>query len=180
MAADQAQFAKVIGQLGKGGLNATSLNQFVQAGTSSLPQALGLEQGGKGAISQVNAAESQIQSSAAKLGDVGGTAMYQAGVAAGQGLAAGLKASLSSVNSAISQMAASIVATIKKDLKISSPSQVFAGFGMALPQGVAQGVDAGSAIAAAAVARMGTGEPRLPSRLQRGIRRRIRERRGRR
>ena len=154
-AADQKQFTQVIGQLSKDKLNPTSLNQFTQAGVSSLPQALGLAQGGKAAISQVNAAESSIQASARKLGDVGGTAMYQAGVQAGQGLATGLKSALGSVESAIEQMASQIKATIKKDLKISSPSQVFAGFGMALPQGLAQGVNAGSGIAESAVARMG-------------------------
>ena len=123
MAADQAQFASVIGQLGKGGLNATSLNQFVQAGASSLPQALGLEQGGKGAIGQVNKLESQIQSSAAKLGDAGGPAMYQAGVQAGQGLAQGIKSQLGTVTAAIQQLAQPITTAIKKALNSHSPSR---------------------------------------------------------
>jgi len=156
MAADQSQFAQQIGQLQKMGLNATSLSQLVQGGASSgLPVAEGLTSGGKSAITQINQLESQIQSSASKLGDAGGPAMYQAGVQAGQGLAEGIKSQLSSVDAAISKMANEITSTIKKDLKISSPSQVFAAFGMALPQGIAQGVDAGSPVAEAAVGRMG-------------------------
>ena len=151
-----AQFAQSVGQLQKGGLNATSLNQIIQGGASSgLPIAQGIQGGGKQAIQQLNAIQAQIQSSAAKLGDAGGPAMYQAGVAAGQGLAQGIKSQLGSVDSAIQQLAQSITNSIKKALHISSPSQVFAGFGMALPQGLAQGVDAGSAVAEAAVSRMG-------------------------
>ncbi len=154
-AQQQSMFLSTIQSLQKSGLNATTLNQLVQAGPSSLPTAQGIQQGGKGTITQLNQIESQIRSSASKLGDIGAPAMYQAGVQAGQGLAEGLKSSLSAVNGAISLMASTIVATIKKDLKISSPSQVFAGLGMTLPQGLAQGVDAGSAVAEAAVGRLG-------------------------
>ena len=157
MAADQKAFAQQVGQLKSMGLNATSLNQIVQSGASSgLPVAQGLTSGGKGAISQINALEAQIHASAAKLGDEGAGPMYAAGVAAGQGLAGGIKASLGSVDAAMKALSAAMVADLKKDLKISSPSQVFAGFGMAIPQGLAAGVDAGSGIAAAAVGRMGS------------------------
>ena len=38
---------------------------------------------------------------------------------------------------------------------VTVPVPVFAAFGMALPQGIAQGVDAGSPVAEAAVGRMG-------------------------
>jgi hypothetical protein len=110
--------------------------------------------GGPKAIAQINALEKQIQGSAARLGDAGGPAMYQAGVQAAQGLAAGLKSQLSSVDAAITKMADSITAAIKKALKIRSPSLVFAEIGGYLPQGLAQGVDAESAVAESAVARM--------------------------
>ena len=150
-----AAFAKQIGQLQKSGLNSTSLNQITQSGaTSGLPITQSLISGGPKAIAQINALEKQIQGSAAKLGDAGGPAMYQAGVQAAQGLAAGLKSQLGTVDAAITQMANSITAAIKKALKISSPSMVFAEIGGYLPQGLAQGVDAESAVAESAVSRL--------------------------
>ena len=156
MAADQAQFAKVIGQLKKEGLNATSLNQFTQAGVSSLPQALGLEQGGKSAVNSVNKLEGKIRSSAAQLGAEGAGPMYQAGVQAAQGLAAGLIAEMGAVDASIKKLAGSMVATIKDSLKSKSPSLVFRDVGLSIPQGVAMGVDAGTPVAQAAVGRMGS------------------------
>lgn len=157
MAADQKAYAQQLAQLKKMGLNATSLDQLAQAGaTAGLPVAQGLAQGGKGAIQQVNQLESQIHGSAAKIGDVGGPAMYQAGLDAGNGLAAGLKASLAAVDSAMAAMAKSIVAAIKKELKISSPSQLMAAeVGMPIPQGVALGIDQGVGTAMSAMGRMG-------------------------
>jgi hypothetical protein len=156
-AADQAQFAQQAGQLKKMGLNSASLNQIVQSGASSgLPVAEGLTSGGKGAIGQVNKLQSQIQASAAQLGGVGGPAMYQAGVQAGAGLAQGLESQLGTVDAAISAMARSMVATIEHDLKIKSPSLVFAERGAMVPAGVAMGVDAGAGQAVAAVGRMGS------------------------
>ena len=152
-----AMFAKAVGQDKKLGLNATSLNQIVQSGASAgLPVAQGIAQGGKSTVAQLNALQAQIHASAAKLGDEGAGPMYQAGVQAGQGLAEGIKASLGSVDAAISQMAKSMVATIEKDLKIHSPSLVFAERGAMVPAGVAMGVDAGAGQAAAAVGRMGS------------------------
>jgi hypothetical protein len=155
MAADQAQFASVIGQLKKQGLNAASLTQIAQAGPQALPMALGLAQGGKGAIAQVNQLEGQIHASAARLGNTAAGPMYQAGVAAGQGLAAGIRSQLGAVESAMKQLANAMVGAVKKHLKSHSPSLVMRDIGIGLPQGLAMGVDAGSAAAEASVRRMG-------------------------
>jgi TP901 family phage tail tape measure protein len=155
MAADQKQFAQVIAQLKKQGLNATSLSQIVQAGPSALPMALGLAQGGKGAIGQVNQLERQIHASAAKLGNSAAGPMYQAGVDAGKGLAQGIKSQLGAVEAAMRRLAQAMVAAVKHQLKSHSPSLVFRDIGMGLPQGLALGVDAGSGVAEASVRRMG-------------------------
>jgi TP901 family phage tail tape measure protein len=154
MLADQKQFTAQIGKLQKEGLNATSVNQLVQGGASAgLPVTAGLV-GNKGAISQINQLESQLHAQAAKLGDEGGTAMYAAGAQAAQGLAQGLKSQLGSLDSSMSKLADVLVDRVKKDLKISSPSQVFADLGFQIPAGVARGVDDGSVMASSAVGRM--------------------------
>jgi hypothetical protein len=149
-------FAQQVQQLKRMGLNATSLDQIIQAGPDQgLAVAQGLTSGGKGPISQVNQLEKQIQGSASRIGDVGGPAMYRAGVDAAKGLALGLKSQLGSVVSAIGQLARAMVAAIRRELKSHSPSLVFHEIGLGLPQGLAMGVDAGSATAEASVRRMG-------------------------
>jgi hypothetical protein len=152
-----AAFAAAVGQDKKLGLNATSLNQIVQSGASAgLPVAQGIASGGKSAVAQLNQIQAQIHASAAKLGDEGAAPMYQAGVQAAQGLAQGIESQLGSVDAAITKMANSIVATIKKDLKIHSPSLVGADLGMEFPAGVAMGIDRGAVLAASAAGRVGS------------------------
>ena len=124
-AADQAQFAQQLAQLKGQGLNATSLSQIAGEGASAgLPLALGLAQGGKGAVSQVNALEAQIIKSSQQIGDVGGTAMYQAGLAVTSGLDTALKASLKQVGKEMAAEATEITTEVEKKLgtKASSSS----------------------------------------------------------
>lgn len=148
MAADQKQFAQVIAQLQKQGLNATSLNQIVQAGAQQgLPVALGLAQGGKGAISQVNQLESQIRASAGKLGDAGAPAMYQAGVQAAQGFAQGLKSQLSAVDAAMAKLAQTAVAAAGGKVKAATASAA---------KGAVSSAASGAAAATAAAGAGGT------------------------
>jgi TP901 family phage tail tape measure protein len=155
-AGDLKAFAKQVAQLKKMGLNATSLDQIIQAGPAQgLPVAQGLTSGGKGAIGQVNQLEKQIQGASRSIGSTGGTAMYQAGVDAAQGLAAGIRSQLGSVVAAIGHLAKAMVAAMKKATKSHSPSLVFAEIGRGFPEGLALGVDAGSAVAEASVRRMG-------------------------
>jgi hypothetical protein len=156
-AQQEAMFAAAVGQDKKLGLNSTSLNQIVQSGASAgLPVAQGIASGGKQAVAQLNQIQAQIHASASKLGDVGGPAMYQAGVDAAAGLAKGIDSQLGNVDAAITKMASSIVATIKKDLKISSPSLVGASLGAEFPAGVAMGIDRGIPMAASAAGRVGS------------------------
>lgn len=123
MAGDQSRFASVVKQLKAGGLNATSLDQIIQAGAQQgLPVALGLLQGGKGAIGQANMLEKSILKSASALGDVGGPAMYQAGQQLGQAAASGLKSELGAVDAAMKQIAQALVADVDRALHIKPPS----------------------------------------------------------
>jgi TP901 family phage tail tape measure protein len=107
-------FAQQVAQLKKMGLNATSLDQIIQAGPDQgLAIAQGLTSGGRGNIGQINQLEKQIQGSAGKLGDVGGPAMYQAGADAGKAAAAGLRSQLGAVEAAMRQMAQGMVNAVR-------------------------------------------------------------------
>ena len=124
-AADQTQYAQVLAQLKGQGLNATTLSQFAQEGASAgLPTALGLEQGGKGAVGQINALEKQIIGASQQIGNTGGTAMYQAGLAVTNGLDTALKASLKQVGKEMAAEATEITTEVEKKLgtKASSSS----------------------------------------------------------
>jgi hypothetical protein len=124
MAADQTAFAQQLAQAQKMGLNATSLSQIAQGGAQSgLPVLEGLTgPGGAGSVSAINAAEKQIMKAAAKTGDIGGPAVYQAGQQAGAMIASGLKSQLGAVEAAIGAIAKGIVATLDKDLGIHPAS----------------------------------------------------------
>jgi hypothetical protein len=151
------QFNSQIAQLKKEGLNTTELGQIIQSGASTgLPIAQAITSGGKGAISELNSLQSQINAAAKQLGVTSGNAMYESAGQIGQGLAAGLKGELSSVVSAIHSLSTSMVDELKKDLKISSPSQVFADLAEMVPAGAAMGVGRGTGAAVSAVGRMGS------------------------
>ena len=120
---DTQAFAGTLSQLQKMGLNPTTESQFAQAGTATgLPLAEGLEQGGKGAVSQINQIESKILSASQQIGTVGGSAMYQAGVQVGDGLAASLKAALKGVDTDMAKEAALIVSKMAKETKAAASS----------------------------------------------------------
>lgn len=157
-ASDQKAFASQLAQLQKEGLNAQSLNQIAQAGaTTGLPIAEGITSGGKGTVTQLNQLESQIKTSAAQIGAIGGPAMYQAGQQVAAGLASGLEKDLGQIESAITKVANAAVDTVKKHLKISSPSGVFAEIGAEIPAGLARGIDGASLLAAASAGKMADG-----------------------
>jgi hypothetical protein len=127
-AQDQSSYAAQLTQLKKMGLNATSLSQLSQEGASAgLPEAMGLAQGGKGAIAQANAAETQILAASKQIGAVGGTAMYQAGEQAGQGLDTGLKAALTSLDKMISADAQAAITKVQKVLGTGTSSSSSSG-----------------------------------------------------
>jgi TP901 family phage tail tape measure protein len=150
-------FNSAIGQDKKMGLNTTELGQIIQSGASTgLPIAQAIASGGKGAVAQLNALQSQMNAAAKQLGVTSANSMYESGSQIGAGLAAGMKGELSSVVGAIDHMATEMVDELKKDLKISSPSQVFADLAEMVPAGAAMGVNRGTPMAAAAVGRMGS------------------------
>ncbi len=155
-AQDQQNFASQLQQLQKMGLNSQSLSQLSQAGAQAgLPIAEGIAQGGKQAVAQMNKLEAQIVGSAAKIGAVGGPAMYDAAQQVTAGLSTGLTTALSGIDAAMTKMATQIVAMVKKELKIASPSQVFADeVGAMIPAGVAVGIRRGEATAISAAQQM--------------------------
>jgi hypothetical protein len=145
-------FAGTVAKLKKEGLNASTLNQIIQAGPEQgLATAQGIDTGGKGAIAQLNTLQQQINQSAASIGDTGGPAMYQAGVDAGSGVAKGLKSQLASVESEMGkigkQMVSAVTAAVGGNSK-AAMKDAGAGLGLGFAQGIASETSAAAAAAA--------------------------------
>lgn len=93
------------------------------------------------------------------LGAFGGTSGSMEGIGESivDGLVAGIKRKVSSAISAATSMASSVLGAVNGFLNINSPSKVFRdGPGMAIPEGLAAGIDKHTRTATAAARRMGS------------------------
>jgi phage-related protein len=147
------QFSSDLKKLGKLHLNATTLGQIISAGPVAGDQmAQALISGPLSYINSINSTMSQVNSVATQLGYSAANAMYDTGKNAGKGFLSGLESSLSSLNDAMSKMAKNMIATIKRELKISSPSQVMAEVGGNIALGLVQGIEGGKGRVSVAMA----------------------------
>lgn len=145
-------FANDVKALAKKGLSKALLNQIIQAGPASgLPIAEALMDDSTSQISSLNASESAITSYSSQLGAAAANAMYDSGAQAGKGFLTGLAGQEKAITAQMDKIASSMVSTLKKDLKISSPSRVMADTGADTAAGLVQGLAGGqSGVQAAA------------------------------
>ncbi len=138
------EFANDIKTLAKRGLSKTLLDQIIQAGPASgLPIAESLMDDTGSQIKSLNASQSAIAAYSDQLGAIAGNAMYDSGSQAGKGFLSGLSAQESAITKEMDKIANSMVATLKKDLKISSPSRVMHDAGSDTAAGLVQGLTGG-------------------------------------
>ena len=137
-------FTAAIRKLGQLGLSKNLLNQIIQMGPQQgLQVAQSLINGPLSVIQSMNTTQAQINAGADSLGQSAANAMYDSGAAAGQGFLSGLAAQQKSITAMMDQIAESMVGTIKKDLKISSPSLVMDEHGQMVAAGLIQGMERG-------------------------------------
>ncbi|WP_427895018.1 hypothetical protein ACQHIV_15870 [Kribbella sp. GL6] len=123
------------------GLNSTVYQQLAEAGAGQGGDlAAALLGGGQSAINAVNSLQGQINKVSGTLGTSTSGTLYQAGVDAAQGLVNGLLAKTKALDAASAKLVAQIVARIKKDLGIHSPSKVLAWHGSMATEGFASGM----------------------------------------
>lgn len=146
--------------LRKRGLDDTLLEDFVRQGVDSAGEiARALAAGGKDAVAEANRLQAQLERLAKSSGKKWSSEFYDAGVEAAEGIVSGLEKSEKKLRKQFEKLAKSMVATVKKELGIKSPSTVFehevgdmvvAGLNKSLLE--AAGVEAAAAkLAAAAV-----------------------------
>ena len=138
-------FSSTIAKLQKLGLNKTTLQQLLDQGPESLNTAQLILSGGKAGVKELNSLVSGIK----KAGDTTAKAtskyFYDAGIQAARGLIAGLQAKQNAVESTITALGKQLVAVLKRELGIHSPSRVFELLGNAIPEGFAKGIAGGNA-----------------------------------
>ncbi|TDM41837.1 hypothetical protein ETI10_01760 [Macrococcoides goetzii] len=137
------KYQALIGSLKKRGLNKDTLKEILDAGIEQGSViAKGLFVGGQNAIKQVNILQSQINKASANMGDANAKHFYQAGVDAARGIVNGLKSQEKYLKTVATKIADVISSTIKKRLKIKSPSRVMLGLMSYVGAGLVNGLTA--------------------------------------
>lgn len=136
-------FKDAVAALTKAGLNKNNLSQIIDAGPEAgLAAAKAIQQGGKKGITELNALNTQLTAAGTAMGSTTADTFYKAGISAAQGLVNGLQSQENALQKQMDKLAMGMVKSLKKELKIKSPSQVFEGLGNYVGQGLARGVDA--------------------------------------
>ncbi|MFJ7242366.1 peptidoglycan DD-metalloendopeptidase family protein [Streptomyces olivaceus] len=124
------------------GLNKALLQQIITAGPEQgAAYAQALVDATPAELKDINAAQSAISKATTALGQDAADAMYDAGADSGKGYLTGLASQQKAIEAQMAKMAKAIQASIKKALKIKSPSRVFAAIGRFTGQGFAQGIE---------------------------------------
>ncbi len=134
-------FKDKIAALKARGVNADTIDQIVSAGVDKGADTLNaLYNADSATIKQINQLQASVNTTADQLGKIAGTSLYGAGIAAQKGLVAGLLADKQALDAAATQIAKTLSTAVKKALKIKSPSQVFAGIGGQVTDGLIIGL----------------------------------------
>jgi phage-related minor tail protein len=142
-----------IAGLSKRGLNQSLIGQLVALGPDSGLAGV-VAKASKGQIAQLN----QLAASGAKLsasyGNTMADAMFDAGTNSARGFLTGLQSQQKELQAAMNKLGDGLVTTIKRRLKIKSPSRVTTGVGEMAGAGVGVGLDNTTSAIAAAAARV--------------------------
>ncbi len=152
----QADIRKLI----KSGLNKETIDEIISAGVeggSALADSLA--GASKATIKSINDSQAAIKDAGEKLGDTAADSLFRAGKNVADGLIEGLKDKRDEIKDAMKTIADDLVAEIKKQLKIKSPSEVTRALGNFTGEGFALGLldeagavaRAGSALAAVSI-----------------------------
>jgi hypothetical protein len=154
-------YKDTLDQLRSLGLDDATYQKLLSEGTADQQFANQLLAGGKTAVDGLNALDSQLKTASEGLATNAGHNLYDAGIAAAQGLVDGLNAKLNDpdpnkgIIAAIEAIADDIIKRLKKKLHIKSPSRVFAEIGTYSMLGLAKGLNDSSKSVTDAVSSVG-------------------------
>ncbi len=132
-------YSETLAQLRGLGLDKDTYNKLLAEGPEAQAFATQLLSGGKTAVQGLNKLDAQLKIESDKLAKNAGSYLYQAGVDSQAGLVKGLTKDKSKLRTAMEELAREMVTALKKELKIKSPSEVFAELGRYSMEGFAKG-----------------------------------------
>lgn len=134
-------FATSIQALAKRGLNKDLLQQLVNAGAEQGgAMAAALAGADAATLKEFNDLQNKLNAESKKVGKVTADTMYGAGLQAAKGLVRGLQAQEKALEVQMRRMALQIQRSIKKALKIKSPSRVMFNLGKFTGEGLVDGL----------------------------------------
>ncbi|EAE2270969.1 tail tape measure protein [Listeria monocytogenes] len=138
-------FQANVEKLRKKGVSKDIINDILEAGVengSSYAQALAKSDAKT--IKAINSTKNQINSASKSMGNTAANAMYSAGINAAKGLINGLNSQKKQLEKTAKSIANTITNSVKKALKIHSPSRVAIELGKFFTGGLGNGVLAGA------------------------------------
>ncbi|EAD6536349.1 tape measure protein [Listeria monocytogenes] len=138
-------FQANVEKLRKKGVSKDIINDILEAGVengSSYAQALAKSDAKT--IKAINSTQNQINSASKSMGNTAANAMYSAGINAARGLINGLNSQKKQLEKTAKSIANTITNSVKKALKIHSPSRVAIELGKFFTGGLGNGVLAGA------------------------------------
>ena len=145
---DTKKFSNVMDRLRAFGLNDETYKDLIDTGVSTLPFAEELLANGIKSIKEINSLNKQLDNVSDHFANNASDNLYQAGVNTAKGFLNGLKKEQANIEKVMDSIAAKMVASIKKKLKIKSPSRVFMELGAFVSKGLARGVTDSSGVVA--------------------------------
>ncbi len=135
-----AKFSETLKKLRKLGLDDQTYQKLLEDGTADQQFADQLLKGGASAVRGLNYLDGQLTIAAGTLADTASKSLYDVGVNISQGIVDGLKSKEKDLKDAAHVIADTIVSTVKKELKVKSPSEVFIEIGEYVNAGLAKGL----------------------------------------
>lgn len=134
------KFTEQLRDLAKRGFDKDTIAQLAQQGVEGAGAMVNtLANSTDAELQQISQLQKEIRGMAQATGTNVAGDLYNAGIAAAQGLIKGLQSQIGAITKEMEKIAKALVAAIKKELGIRSPSTVFAGIGVDTVRGYAQG-----------------------------------------
>jgi tape measure domain-containing protein len=153
--ADTKVLAALLQKLRGLGLNDEAYKDFLDKGPAAIPFLQELLASGKSGVNQINAVNKELDSLGASLGKTAAGNLYNAGIAAAQGLVKGLQSQQNKLEKQMDLIAAAMLRAIKKALGIKSPSREFMTVAEYSVEGLSNGLKKYSHVAAKSAENVG-------------------------
>jgi tape measure domain-containing protein len=134
-----AAYQSTLQQLRKLGLDDATYQKLLSEGPTDERFAEQLLSGGKTAVESLNTLDAQLMTVSQTLATNAGNNLYNAGIAGAQGIVKGLQSEESNIKKEMTKIGRQMIAALKRELKIKSPSEEFAEIGKFSMEGMAKG-----------------------------------------